>query len=66
MTEGFFLKWYDNILEGIIIFVLVSIVYAIVLLCTMFISKDTANSINKALAVFNQNEENKMYFTYEF
>ncbi len=57
MTEGFFLKWYENILEGIIIFVFVLIVYAIVLLCTMFISQDTANSINKALSVFNQNEE---------
>ena len=58
MTEGYMLGWYESIVEAIVISSMIIFVYLIVCLYTFIVSKNTADSINKALEnLHNENND---------
>lgn len=57
MVEGYLLGWYTDLLWGIIIFLMVLLVYAIVCIYTFATHWSAAKDINKALERFNEMEE---------
>ncbi len=56
MAEGAWFGWYYGFFEGIIVFITVIMVYAIVCLYTFFENKTVAKNINDALERFHKQE----------
>lgn len=57
MCEGALVGWYDNFIDGLIIFVSVIIIYAFVWFYSYKTEKTTANNINNALNEINADED---------
>ena len=53
MTEGGILGWYTNFEEGLVVFGMILIVYALAWLFSFLTDKNDANKINAALKEFN-------------
>ncbi len=58
MAEGALLGWYNDLPGAAVIFVTVILVYAVVVLYTIFQNLSTAKNINEALAEFQEQDEN--------
>ncbi len=56
MCEGALVGWYDNLIDGLIIFVSVVIIYAFVWFYSYKTEKKTANNINDALSKLNEED----------
>lgn len=57
MTEGALVGWYSDVINAVIVFVIVMLVYSVVLLYSHYVDSDTANNINKALNRFHEENE---------
>lgn len=56
LTEGRLVGWYDEFLEGVIIFISILAVYFFVWLFTYLTNRNIVNGINNALEKFNNDE----------